>query len=128
MTPRGELDRWDVLRPHLEDGVTLAAIADDSGVPVRTLQRWHAAYKKDGLDGLTPETRSDRGHGERDKVGEATESWVFERARADGPYRAVASWAPVHGNVCGAFLVASSVKLVRQGRRSVSLPHFVPLS
>ncbi len=61
-------------------------------------------------------------------MGEATESWVFERDRADGAYRAVASCAPVHGNVCGAFLVAASVKLARQGSRSVSLPHFVPLS
>ena len=32
---------------------------------VSTLERWYYAYKKDGLDGLLPKARSDRGHGQK---------------------------------------------------------------
>lgn len=36
--------RWEVLRPVVEDGVALTATARAAGVPVRTAQRWLAAY------------------------------------------------------------------------------------
>jgi len=34
------LQRFDVLRPHLEDGVPLGPIARHLGLTERTLQRW----------------------------------------------------------------------------------------
>jgi hypothetical protein len=36
--------RWQVLRPHIEDGVPTAGLAVQCGVADRTLQRWVARY------------------------------------------------------------------------------------
>lgn len=55
------LDRWAVLRPHIEDGVTLARAARDAGVPYRTTQRWLANYREVGSAGLVRQPRSDCG-------------------------------------------------------------------
>ena len=59
--PRAALDRWQVLRAHVEDGVSWVDLAAHHGVAVRTLQRWYADYQRDGLDGLTDSPRQDRG-------------------------------------------------------------------
>ncbi len=53
--------RWLVLRAHLEDGVPLTHVAAQSGIPHRTLQRWLARYRADGLAGLGRAARADRG-------------------------------------------------------------------
>jgi transposase len=53
--------RWLVLRAHLEDGVPLARVAAQSGIPHRTLQRWLARYRAGGLAGLGRAPRADRG-------------------------------------------------------------------
>ena len=53
--------RWLVLRAHLEDGVPLARVAAQSGIPHRTLQRWLARYQDGGLAGLGRAARADRG-------------------------------------------------------------------
>ena len=53
----GALDRFEVLRPALEDGVPLVRAAKASGVPPRTAQRWMAAYKMEGLSVLSPKWR-----------------------------------------------------------------------
>ena len=45
-------DRFQLLRPHLEDGLQLRGVAEDVGVPFRTVQRWVALYHKHGLAGL----------------------------------------------------------------------------
>ena len=55
------LRRWLVLRAHLEDGVPLARVAAQSGIPHRTLQRWLARYRAGGLAGLGRAARADRG-------------------------------------------------------------------
>ncbi|MBG6191672.1 putative transposase [Arthrobacter sp. CAN_A212] len=46
--------RWEILRHHVEDGVSLRALAMSEGVGLRTLQRWHAAYKRGGMADLAP--------------------------------------------------------------------------
>jgi putative transposase len=56
------LARFRVLRPHLEDGVPLTHVAQTAAVPVRTLQRWTAAYRQAGLAGLARKPRTDRHH------------------------------------------------------------------
>ncbi|MEO0862861.1 MAG: Mu transposase C-terminal domain-containing protein [Pseudomonadota bacterium] len=56
--------RFAVIRPHLEDSVSLSAAARASEVPVRRAQRWLLCYKAEGLDGLKRRHRSD---GERRK-------------------------------------------------------------
>ena len=55
------LERWQVLRLHVEDHVPLAALARTSGISLRTLQRWHHLYKKDAIAGLELSSRRDRG-------------------------------------------------------------------
>lgn len=39
------MSRWALLRPHIEDGVALTALARQAGVPLRTTQRWLAQYR-----------------------------------------------------------------------------------
>ncbi|WP_198931530.1 Mu transposase C-terminal domain-containing protein [Rhizobium rhizosphaerae] len=54
--------RFKVLKPHLDDGVPLARVAADAGVPIRTLRRWLSRYRSMGLAGLVRTLRSDAGH------------------------------------------------------------------
>ena len=54
-------DRLAVLRPHLQDGVSLTVVSVDAGIPIRTLRRWLAAYRALGPMGLVRTPRTDRG-------------------------------------------------------------------
>jgi putative transposase len=59
---RGEaMARFAVLRPHLEDGVSLARAARHAGVAFRTAKRWLHRYRIRGLVGLARPIRSDAG-------------------------------------------------------------------
>ncbi len=51
--------RWEVLRPHVEDGVPLSQAARDAGVALRTAQRWLTAFRFGGLAALGRQTRAD---------------------------------------------------------------------
>jgi len=53
--------RWQVLRPHVQDGVPLARVACDAQVPLRAAQRWLVRYRAGGLAALARPSRSDRG-------------------------------------------------------------------
>jgi len=53
--------RLTVLRPHLDDGVPLTRTAAAAGMPLRTMQRWLARYRRDGLAGLARAPRRDAG-------------------------------------------------------------------
>jgi len=53
--------RYRQLQPHLEDGLPLARLASGAGVSERTLRRWLAAYRRDGINGLATRSRADRG-------------------------------------------------------------------
>src|SRR6266545_4802517 len=55
------LERYAVLRPHLEGGVPLTRAVAAAGVPPRTAQRWLASYRRSGLPALARVPRSDRG-------------------------------------------------------------------
>jgi transposase len=44
--------RFQVLLPHLDDGVPLARAAAEADVPLRTAQRWLQRYRAGGLGGL----------------------------------------------------------------------------
>lgn len=56
------MHRYEVLRPHLEDGVPLTRAAHNAHVAVRTAERWLARYRAHGLTGLArlPRTPSGR--------------------------------------------------------------------
>ncbi|GAA3210561.1 Mu transposase C-terminal domain-containing protein [Microbacterium terregens] len=53
--------RWQVLRLHVEDQVPLAALARETGIAARTLQRWHRLYRDGGIKALDPHPRADSG-------------------------------------------------------------------
>ncbi|MBF4592096.1 helix-turn-helix domain-containing protein [Curtobacterium sp. VKM Ac-1395] len=53
--------RWRILRLHVEDQISLTALARESGVPLRTLAGWLARYRKAGAAGLDTSRRSDSG-------------------------------------------------------------------
>lgn len=53
--------RWEILRPHVQDGVPLAVLARDCGIGERTLQRWHARYRAGGYTNLERGPRADAG-------------------------------------------------------------------
>ncbi|MEC5180893.1 DDE-type integrase/transposase/recombinase [Arthrobacter sp. CG_A4] len=55
------VERWRVLRLHVEDQVPLATIARETGISPRTLQRWHQLYRTGGISTLDPHARSDAG-------------------------------------------------------------------
>nr|WP_254922868.1 helix-turn-helix domain-containing protein [Rhodococcus sp. OK302] len=52
---------WRVLRLHVEDHIPLAAIARETRISQRTLQRWHQLYRAGGVAALDPHPRSDTG-------------------------------------------------------------------
>src|SRR5437660_10492751 len=54
-------ERFQLLRPFLEEGVPLARVARDHGLALRTVRRWAAQYRREGLAGLARKGRSDRG-------------------------------------------------------------------
>ncbi len=54
--------RFAVLRPQINEGVSLSEAAGDAGVPLRSAQRWLAQYRAAGLTGLVRAKRSDRGN------------------------------------------------------------------
>ncbi len=54
-------ERYEQIRPCLEAGVPATAVAQQSGMPARTVERWVARYRRDGLTGLVRAPRADRG-------------------------------------------------------------------
>ena len=58
---RRSSDRWEILRRHVQDGVPFTQLSLETGVGVRTLERWHAAVRHHGPAGLEAAGRSDRG-------------------------------------------------------------------
>ncbi len=55
------LDRYQTLRPHLEQDVPLARVAAEAFMPLRTAQHWVSRYQRFGLAGLTRAGRADQG-------------------------------------------------------------------
>lgn len=53
--------RWNILRRHVENGEPLTQLAAIEGIGLRTLQRWHAAYRSEGIAGLAPAEPPKRG-------------------------------------------------------------------
>jgi putative transposase len=74
------LQRFQLLHPHLEAGVTLTAIAQEHGLPLRTLQRWVQRYRDQGLVGLVRKKRADQGqHHIRPELQQAIEGLVLQK-------------------------------------------------
>ncbi len=77
------LARYQVLRPALEEDVPLARLAREAGIPLRTAQRWVAAYRRRGLAGLARGSRADAGRsrGVADQLRQLIEGLALRRPR-----------------------------------------------
>ena len=53
------MERFAVLRPHLEEDVPLTEAARHAGVALRTAERWLSRYRQTGLAGLARPARND---------------------------------------------------------------------
>ena len=54
-------ERWRILRLHVEDQIPLAALARETGINLRTMQRWHRLFQEGGITALDPRPRADTG-------------------------------------------------------------------
>lgn len=55
------VERWRILRLHVEDKIPLAELARASEVSLRTLERWHRSFQEGGIAALDPRPRADAG-------------------------------------------------------------------
>jgi putative transposase len=58
---KARFQRFQLLRAHLEDGRSLAAVAREAKISYRTLQYWLERYRTSGLAALARKPRIDRG-------------------------------------------------------------------
>lgn len=58
---KSALDKFEIIRPHLEDSVSLPNIAKNKSIGLRTLNTWVKDYRENGLGGLERKVRSDKG-------------------------------------------------------------------
>jgi putative transposase len=56
------MTRFEILKSHLDDGVSLPRVACNAGITLQTVKRWLARYRAYGLVGLIRSVRSDAGH------------------------------------------------------------------
>jgi putative transposase len=54
------LARFEIIRPFLEDGVSLTRLARERRIVLRTARRWVERYRKNGLVGLVRKERNDK--------------------------------------------------------------------
>lgn len=54
-------ERYERIRPCLDAGVPATVVAREHGLSARTVERWVARYRRDGLAGLVRTPRADRG-------------------------------------------------------------------
>jgi putative transposase len=54
------LARFQIIRPFLEDGVSLAQLAREQDIVLRTARRWVDRYRREGLIGLARKERDDK--------------------------------------------------------------------
>jgi putative transposase len=98
MTALGDdqaLQRFQIIRPFLEDGIALTAIARHHGIALRTARRWVSHYRTGGLAALTRVPRADKGS--RRALSSALQELVEGLALAT-PRRSVAA---IHRTVSG---------------------------
>lgn len=77
------LERYRLIEPFLRGARTLASIAGQADVNLRTAQRWVDLYRRDGLQALAQKQRVDRGskRAMSQKMVETIEGLALERPR-----------------------------------------------
>ena len=58
-------ERFEIIRPALEEGVTQAQVARTHKISASTVQSWIKRYREKGFAGLANEGRSDKGKSRR---------------------------------------------------------------
>lgn len=53
------LDKFKIIKPHLEEGITVQQISSAKNISIRTLNNWIKSYRTDGFSGLERKRRSD---------------------------------------------------------------------
>jgi putative transposase len=80
------LERYKILQPYVEHGTLLTHVSHHHGMPLRTVQRWLAQYRHNGLAGLARRRRRDRGHqrGLRPELKQIIKGLAFGRTEQRG--------------------------------------------
>lgn len=55
-----DLERYQIIRPFLDSGISLPIIATQHNLHLRTLRRWVQQYKENGIQGLKRKIRKDK--------------------------------------------------------------------
>ena len=122
--------RLSVLRPHLEDGVPLAAAARHADVAIRTVERWLALYRRHGLVGLARRPRRDAGQRllSRERVAMIEGLGLMKpRASAAAIHRRIGAIALKEGWRAPSYATVASI-LARLDPAMVALAHDDPSS
>ncbi|HGO6693938.1 TPA: Mu transposase C-terminal domain-containing protein [Legionella pneumophila] len=61
MVSKCSFEKFKIIQPYLEDKTTLASIAKNTHISIRSLHRWIKQYKENGLEGLRLKVRNDKG-------------------------------------------------------------------
>src|SRR5680860_1586639 len=88
-------EKFQILRPHLEEKVPLSKLEKIHGISSSTLKRWSRNYKESGLTGLERKQRADKG--ERRLISRELEKLV-EALRLARPSSTIAA---IHRKVAG---------------------------
>ncbi len=94
------MKRFEVLQPHLEEGVPLAQAAQHAGVAMRTAERWLSHYRRNGLKGLVRRARRDTNARRLPaEVVALIEGMGLKKPRASAAtiHRRISNMAKVHG-------------------------------
>ena len=76
------LERFQLIRPFLEEGIALTQVAKSAGIALRTARRWVTSYRRDGFDGLCRKPRIDKGTERLSKImQEIAEGFALEKPR-----------------------------------------------
>jgi putative transposase len=78
---KSALDKFEIIRPHLEDDISLPNIAKDKLIGLRTLHTWVKNYRENGLKGLERKIRSDKGQQQKitKELAELVEALVLKK-------------------------------------------------
>ena len=108
-------ERFQLLEPHLTGGRDLRSVAEHTQVSFRTLQRWVAGYKRNGLPGLLRKERADRGDRRAisARLREAVEGLALERPPLplSSVHRQVCQFAQLIGEAAPSYWVVRDIAL-----------------
>jgi putative transposase len=127
------MERYRMIEPYLDGAQTLATVARDADVTLRTAQRWVERYRRDGLSSLSRKERIDQGSRRviSNRMLEMIEGLALERPRVPitAIYRELKEFATQTGEPLPSYPVvyrvvrampASILTLAHQGSRVYS--------